>query len=152
MRHCFRTLAAWAVIAALVRASASAGQPGYMKIGTRKLPTAINVKMDVLAPGDLEPMSATIREKRGSVVLQIVQGGNTAVKAVEVDHGRCPNPGRSQYRLPAFRGNQYQAVITHAKLADVLDGKHALAIFSSNRRRRTTYACGDLNPPNALQH
>lgn len=139
-------------MAAFATASASADQPAYMKIGTRKLPAAVNVKMDVLAPGNLEPMSATMGEKRGSVVLRIVQGGNTAGKAVEVDHGRCPHPGRSQYRLPAFRGNQYQAVITHAKLADVLDGKHALAIFSSNGRRRTTYACGDLNPPNALQH
>ncbi len=152
MHHRFRALVAGMLVALFGTAAAVADQPAYMKVGTKKYPDAVNVKMTVLAAGNLEPMSAAIREKNGSVVLRIVQGGNTAAKATEVDRGRCPTPGPAQYRLPAFRGNQYQAVIKHAKLTNLLDGKHALAIFSSNGRRRTTYACGDFNPPNALQH
>ncbi len=152
MRDCFRTFVACALIAGSVTACARGDRPAYMKIGTKKLPTANSIKMSVLSPGDLQPMSATVREKRNSVVLQVVQGGNTTAKPVEVDHGKCPNPGRAQYRLPPFRGNQYQAVLKGTKVSDLLDGNHALAIYASNGRRRTTYACGDLNPPNALQH
>lgn len=152
MRFSFRMFAAGALMAGLGVACTHGGRPAYMKIGTKKFPDANNIKMSVVAQGNMQPMSATMREKRNSVVVGVVQGGNTPAKPVEIDHGTCPAPGRAQYRLPPFRGNQYQAVINGVKLGRLLDGKHALAIYSSNGRRRTTYACGDLNPPNALQH
>jgi len=152
MRHSFRTLAACALIAGLAAACSHGDRAASMKIGSKKFPTANNIKMTVLVPGDLQPMSAILRDERNSAVLQVVQGGNTTAKPIEVDHGKCPNPGAVQYRLPPFRGNQYQAVLKGANLAELLDGNHVLAIYSSNGRRRTTYACGDLNPPNALQH
>ncbi len=130
----------------------AADQPGFLKIGDKKSGNSNDVKMDVLAPGNQEPMNAIVRQQGKSVVLEINQGGTTTAKPVEISNGTCPTPGVAQFKLPPFRGGQYQTTVKNAKLDALQDGNHAIAIYTSNGKKRTTYACGNLVKPNLLQH
>jgi hypothetical protein len=139
------------VCASLMTASAVAA-PGDPDIGTKKFGASNDVKMDIMAPGNLQPMNAEVRQEKNAVVLVIVEGGTTPAKAVEVDHGTCKQLGSAQYRLPPFRGGQYQAILKGADLTKLQDGNHSLVVVGSSGSRRSTYACGELDKPNFFRH
>ena len=152
MRHFVLPAAALATALSFIVPAFAADQPGFLKIGDKKSGDSNDVKMDIIAPGDLERMNAIVRQQGNDVVLQITQGGTTTAKPVEIANGKCPTPGVAQYKLPPFRGGEYQAIVKNAKLDALQNDNHAIAVYSSNGKKRTTYACGDLVKPNLLRH
>jgi hypothetical protein len=132
--------------------AAAVAAPGDPDIGTKKFGASNDVKMDIVAPGNLQPMNAEVRQEKNAVVLVIVEGGTTPAKAVEVDHGTCKQLGSAQYRLPPFRGGQYQAILKGADLTKLQDGQHSIVVVGSSGKRRSTYACGELDKPNLFRH
>lgn len=133
-------------------AAAAVAAPGDPDIGDKKFGTSNDVKMDILAPGNLQPMNAVVRQEKNAVVLLIVEGGTTPAKAVEVDRGTCKQLGAAQYKLPPFRGGHYQAILKGANLEQLQDGQHAIVVVGSNGKTRSTYACGVLDKPNIFRH
>lgn len=152
MRYAVMPAAAFAAALSLLAPSLAADQPGFLKIGDKKSGNSNDVKMDVLAPGNQEPMNAIVRQQGKDVVLQITQGGTSTAKPVEISNGKCPTPGVAQFKLPPFRGGEYQTTVKSAQLDKLQDGNHAIAIYTSNGKKRTTFACGDLVKPNLLRH
>ena len=133
-------------------ATAAVAAPGDPDIGTKKFGASNDVKMDIVAPGNLQPMNAVVRQEKNAVVILIVEGGTTPAKAVEIDRGTCKALDTAQYRLPPFRGGQYQAIAKDANLEQLQDGRHALVVVGSNARQRSVYACGELDKPNLFRH
>ncbi len=139
-------------LCASLSSAAAVAAPGDPDIGTKKFGVSNDVKMDILAPGNLQPMNAVVRQEKNAVVLLIVEGGTTPAKAVEVDHGTCKQLGSALYKLPPFRGGQYQAILKNANLEQLQDGQHAIVVVGSNAKQRSTYACGVLDKPNLFRH
>ena len=152
MRHFVLTAVVLATVLSFRAPAFAADQPGFLKIGDKKSGDSNDVKMDIIAPGNLERMNAIVRQQGNDVVLEIVQGGTTTAKPVEIANGKCPTPGVARYKLPPFRGGEYQTIVKSAKLDSLQDGNHAIAVYSSNGKKRTTYACGDLVKPNLFRH
>ncbi len=146
MRFHARALGATLVLGFATAGAVAAATPD---VGTQKLGAANDIKMDVLAGGNPEPMNAQVVQQGDTIAIQIVEGGNVPPKAVAIANGTCPKPGAPVAKLPPFKGNQYQAFVHHAQLAKFMDGKHALVIYGSGS---AIYACGTLNRPNALVH
>lgn len=126
--------------------------PGDPDIGTKKYGISNDVKMDIVAPGNLQPMNAVVRQEKNAVVLSIVEGGTTPAKAVEIDHGTCKQLGPAQCKLPPFRGGQYQATVKNANLEQLQDGQHSVVVVGSDGNKRSTYACGALDEPSFFRH
>ena len=133
-------------------AAVAGAAPGDPDIGTKKFGASNDVKMDISAPGNLQPMNAVVRQEKNAVVLSIVEGGTTPARAVEIDRGTCKQLGTAQYKLPPFRGGQYQAILKNANLEQLQDGQHAIVVVGSNGKSRSTYACGALDKPNLFRH
>ncbi len=121
-------------------------------INDRKMPGANDVKMKIYAAGNLEPMNATIRQSGPNATIEIVEGGGSPAKTVDIVTGTCAKPGPDLFRLPPFSSSQYVATAKNADVDKLQDGNHALVIWSSNGKRRTMYACGDLDKPNGFIH
>ena len=149
--HTLHRLAAGLCCFTLASAAAVAA-PGDPDIGTKKFGASNDVKMTIVAPGNLQPMNGIVRQEGKNVVLELVEGGTTPAKAVEVDRGTCDKLGSAQFRLPPFRGGQYQTVLKGADLTQLQDGQHAIVVVGSNGNKRSNYACGALNKPNIFQH
>ena len=146
MRSSVLPLAALAC-ATLTTVAASADAP---RINDGKFGGGNSIKMDVLAPGpDMTRMSGVVMQRNDSVVLEIVQGGKTTAKPVEIAEGTCDKLGRTQYRLPPFTGGEYTTTVKNAKLDQLQDGNHALVVFGP---KRSKFACGDLVKPNIFRH
>jgi hypothetical protein len=147
-RRAAAALAAFAP-AAFAASTALAAPPaiGDSKFGAN----ANSVSMTVYAHGNLEPMSAVVsqRDVHGNVILEIVEGGDSPARPVEIDRGRCERLGPPLYRLPPFTGGQYVTTLKNAKLSTLEDGNHAIVVYGA---RRSKYACGDLVEPNILRH
>lgn len=153
MRH-FDLSSVTFVVALAVTCATISAQTGNNgpNIGDKKSGGSNDVKMDVLSPGNQEPMNAIARQQGNDVILEVNQGGTTTAKPVEIAHGKCPTPGVAQYKLPPYSGGQYTTTVKNAKLDALEDDNHAIAVYTSNGKKRSTYACGDLVKPNAFRH